>query len=977
MPLSLLDLPLEILTQITCHLPLSSVLSQLPRCGNQLLTHRLRNGGVTKLSIESGWPLHRHQEIVTFPRLLTVVLNFEDQNPLNPSSKALLMNLPPTITNLSIHCYEVLSIMSSKKFETDPALATSSHFGRECWNVSTQFPRLATLIITQSTQRLTFEGAPLLQWSADLTAFAKRFLSLLPASLTHLEVPDIEYMGFKDAWSLLPPHLTILGGTRKLIPSRAMPESLQASLQDLDLMLTVADEEKAVEDIYSPLTVMDDMLVDLDSPCFLDDLAFPPCLTRLSVAPCRFMSLPTVPSLPSSLTSLKLNCHSQLNFHQIVALLPSSLTDLTISASLSYASPSPHVSIRPNVHSFEYTGSDENVGSAYTSIIEAFPNLHKCFIAPLDSVLGLEMHHLELFNMPQLTSFQAPISPAAFADPRFSTLRFQHLVAECPISGADTLIHFNFLPPTLKKLSLRHYSIPLNELQNLHPNIAELHAKFEASSSDASCLEQTLMMCCSPPAKEPFFDSNSSSMHGLESSMEIASTPGLTFDLCIYGENHSAYALNPHLEPSKKFLPVESFSYPGYSFSIDVDVSQGLALPQSLTELRLSYDTLITSSWFNPTLLPNLVKVYFPSYLPPELDLGGFVQLQSIELVGLSKHSKSTCPPNLTSISSEQELEFSQTWLPFPKSLLYIHCTGSMFPIDALQPAIHLLSFSSGGFRNYYNIEDIIAALPPTLTSFGFRHNDAASLAASHWPAHLRGHFPHLKEVKLIGDCPLNDIILNIFHSLNVRLVGGRLASIHAPHLLVQRLGWLISPTPKEPLEHFFIRALKSCYPNWRPSDSIHHATVSWSQNLNSSSFPAFCALLAPTLQKLHFIANEYDQPPLMPTQVFQLLPRGLTSLSVAVASYDSLDLHLLPPQLSKLYIIFSQNISAADIAQIPRSVTKLTLSTHDLALTSEMLLRLPPNLNTLHILGSNSSVAIESLPPSVTLLHMDHFWFV
>lgn len=174
--LPLASFPVEILENITSFLPAQDVLVTLLSCGNRMLEHKLKHGGVVSLSISSLRDCRKDVKLLsTIPSLLAVRIQSDSIVPRD--MKLLLACLPLSLRKLHIVSPWAFEIMDNFSIAKSCATAPFDDYEEHSPSISERYPHLTYLHMEVSRRR--FHGSRYV---------LEDFVASLPPSLTYLSL---------------------------------------------------------------------------------------------------------------------------------------------------------------------------------------------------------------------------------------------------------------------------------------------------------------------------------------------------------------------------------------------------------------------------------------------------------------------------------------------------------------------------------------------------------------------------------------------------------------------------------------------------------------------------------------------------------------------------------------------------------------------------------------------------------------------
>lgn len=329
MPFLLANLDVPVLANITSYFTGSQCLIKLLLCGNSVLQHKLRNGGVNTLRLIGDGPTH--WDFVTLAtlsateRLVAVYMLHKECNAALLESMVLL--LPPTLRKLHIEHDSALRTCSESlgPFATEE---TTQNGTSSPPSIASRFPQLEYLHLdcTPSVFRTDYTYS-------IMPEKAIMFLRGLPSSLTYLDISTPMNLPV-SSFRLLPPRLVHCHLRTGEYPLKNLPASLRSSLRSLTISQPNQKQVRFyVNGLYKDSSYPP-VIVPPEDPDYKFFGTFPENLTSLTCYdPIMDFSL-----LNTNLVRLhyapKMN-NTEIELHTLLARMPKNLTDLYFSGNVS------------------------------------------------------------------------------------------------------------------------------------------------------------------------------------------------------------------------------------------------------------------------------------------------------------------------------------------------------------------------------------------------------------------------------------------------------------------------------------------------------------------------------------------------------------------------------------------------------------------------------------------------------------------
>lgn len=901
MPLTLAELPIEILDQVTSLLPPKDVLDALLWLGNRLLTSKLRNGGITELKID---PLElygarlssRHISLAHSLPLRSMSLLRPD-----PSAQALVLGLRSTLRHLTAPIY------ASIEAELDPCpLPPFSRCSCAPWIVSATFPHLESLHLSYGTHNV-FLTNPI---------STLRFLVGLPSSLTALTLPPMHEFNY---WRLLPPSLTELNGVGCLtFPPSPLPANL-ASLTQIHIQPTNRN-------LHAMTTTANWTCVS-----DLQDAALPPSLTSFTLK-WLFKDFKPLALLPNTLTSLSIkNLGSTDNaFHHPSALfsvLPPNLTRLT-AEKLRFGDfegcHTPVAAAKLTEVALKYFPRDHTEEASILSyIVGCLPNVESLSLKREkhhNSIpLGLGAEHISHLNAQKLRFLKSSILPSAFHRAEDGTYPLQRLTSLRTLiffnqQGENAFFTFEAIPPSVTHLDTRNNYFSMQTLHLIPKSVTSIEGSLEAPATEL----------LNPIFYHPL-KANQNASSPSSAPLHIPQEPH-TFDFSSYFALNRIGADEGDETKSGRVL-LESVANRGAPLPrshkpvVRVMVPYFTAFPSTLTYLDLL--TMDVDS-VSASALPLLTHLRIG--LTNVLDLSEFTNLVSLDIKKVTKDTLAgKLPPNLTRLIAST-IKLSEEILPLPLSLIEIDSRKGFGLLSALTPLVNLQIFKldpplSSGL-------ELFEALPPhSLKHLDLEHTILRSVTLL--PRSIWETFPALETLVLrrVHDIVTVDSLyrsmpphasIDVIEATSLlstpselaKCSGTPLGSIFFDHGHVKF--WcqdmLLKTYPRLNRGHLISRI--SWNRTWRPKKG--------NENNGYGTWAEFAPYLSPDLPRL-FLKEVLIYPGFGSS-----LPRGLKELSIQKQVASRLDpSDAFPPGLTS-FNIDSLAVAACHIGCLPRGLTIL-----------------------------------------------------
>lgn len=739
MSLSLTQIPVELLANITSRLSSSDILGKLRECGDSALTSRLKQGGVVDLEFEDLKP--QSQARIDFMTSLQLRSFIADSMSWDVElSKALLFCLSPGLRTFELRADDTRILVSSDSASKSDLSPASLSCVRSCtdfpWKVARSYPHLETF-------RLQFSD-PVLKKSKLLAdaLFTAGFLTGLPTTLTDLTTSILPCL---DVVRLLPPslaHLDLCG---------ALPPTPNHQLDTL-LSLTLSNaynfdmghlfrEESASDPSSSSCEHCErsEWTINhwIPNPPS-GEVFLPPHLTDL-----MFLDSPgfNMVTLPDSLTSIFLEGSNDgtaeaLDPQLLLSMLPLATTSLTITNfPITEKAVDFDVVIqpRPNLKQFQLSGVPEDFAKwRFMQMVEAMPNVESFILdfsywaRDCESLALLE--DLKSFN-PRIQSLAIAFSAECFKAtpgvPSPLALIFPELTALGLSQVENSLLDFSTIPKTVTKLDMP-----------TQVDIATLHLL------PSSVTSITASGCCSNEADFPpvLIPPTPPPSHLLPQASITAEAPTRTPSLA------SSYMPEwlPTLDPISGLVVPRLF--------LSADPQRGTVSLTSWT-FPQEFPATITSLDMLPagdSLLPNLTSLDVFLKLS-EINLSRCPSLTSLALFSIETDNSSPCPPRLTSLSSRTKASFPESFLPLPDCLKILKSKDAPEPQEAWNklPQLELISCD---LPKRMTFSDWLRVLPASITRLKifFKQrgppqalSDAIQIIASRLPRVSAIHLPN------------------------------------------------------------------------------------------------------------------------------------------------------------------------------------------------------------------------------------------
>lgn len=942
MPLYLVGLPLEILSEITSWIYVWEELLPLILTGDSLLASKLRSGGLRTVGLSAhGTNCGLYQwldscllEEATVDAGYDVVGAREIINHLPSNLRCLKV-----VVSLDTFFIDTYNLdLSLGSIATAPTAFTP-------WHVASLFPHLRSLRLVHYPSREEGEDDPFLPsfWRSFFLGLP-RTLSQLQISSTHIPIVD---------WSALPPSLASL--QCHVYGSLAVPTTLCDSLVTLKVDL--------VKPLPSPPLLgirPDEAQLRAWTIQNIESFVCPPNLTYLSLR-CPSTTLPRS-SLPSTLTHLKwtvVSTSDKFDLFQLLVFIPSSITRLkvqainthTIALRSAVCSPVslPHRFLKlKSFQLFSLDVSDLEQEAWLSTLLRAMPSLESLNIGQLD--VGLLPHHLELLN-PSLRHLSAKCDRSCFevvdgktyfqkALPALEKLDLNHAGK----TWSDQII--SSLPKTLTKLAIYKAPITTDDLLRMPPKLTKLSAARVSVLCNEN-LEKLLI----PPPSQTIKPASSSTADFASSTTDDSEKPfvfelGTSYGLQLIeqGEEVTGATRRHWLSPDRHTV-VLRWPTP-------------ISLP-FVTRMRLtrSFVPIISATNFVPSAFPLLTSLKIDTMLST-LQLGSFEKIETLSIRNIARDSVSTCPPNLMSLKMNCAIPTS--FLPLSQSLTSLRIPNGPAP---------------EGF-----------VLPPNLQEFGVSSPGSSAKEDSYFLGFLNAPHPKLQSL-IIGDfLEADEIVKSIqlnFPSLTqVKICGEttfsnvkRLRDALAPHVKIKG-GCLELHNLGELALHggFELGSIRPCRGKWignfidvaaaRVLPGYDYNFKCTGSFFDTASWAQFAPFLARDLTSLFFGTQGIGD---CPANFAELMPPSITSLKLGQL-VAGLNLSTMANLRLVEVSVFHHTLDLEFVSSLPRSLTILSL-TGSCDWTVPLVQALPPGLLQLSTPGRFRNFSIESLPPSLVYL--------
>lgn len=953
MSLSLAALPAEVLAEITSSLSNFNVTFLLPLCGNKLLTSKLRQGGISTVVYPSNQIPYSHTEFLHSCRLLSVTLS-NSKAPI-PVLKRLILGLPSTLKCLKVNHHNLGGLLVSNDLDLEESPFPVSGTDHRPWIVSKTFPLLETLDTLDSTSYLSHYG----------DKFNIDFLAGLPASITHLCIPLVTNRLKIDLWRFLPPSTTQLNKIINSLPSKYSSPHLMANLRSLEIgtELPSGDVSGEKETLRAQR---------LGVVTFPRELVWPPHLTLLSLTTPSQTEFSTIPTFPSTLTRLSWSTQLLKFNHPAVLLqaIPASIIHLSISM-VQFTTPPPdtdHVQIvlkalRTCSITFSTTNPSSPLHRPY--LLRAFHWVEELNFAHRETDAGLSPSELALLNPSTVRSLKACLSKACFNDVDDSfelSLKLPNLTSLSLLKPEPSMFVFTFaaIPRSVTELDLGDCSISTQTMNLLPPGLKLLKGS-------------QLMAHGTHNFETLFFEPIAARLAEARPSSHHSHWLDLTrFDPA---RHHmlDRYDVGSGSNTSTRFwlrsVDVKQFPWerwrPANNANIRINWDRTLALPSTLTSLRLP-PTLanIQNSILTPALLPCVTSLRVDFGL--DIDYGAFEQLTSLHFdtlrKGMTAHT-SRCPPNLTSLRCDFELQLPSEFLPLPESLTELIAGHELSPLSELLKIPNLQSFGcrSAGWTSGASSK-LLNSLPTTLRNLEAVYESVGDLNLST----VASRFNQLDTLKIKHPRFSLRLLINIelLFPENTRFIAeGTIMNLDAVDYVLERAGFDKGCIKVDAdAVGFVARGLTRAFPRW---SGLAVDRTSMLNFPTLDSWAAFTHFLAPDLAELDLERTITVFKPGFAAH----LPRNITKLIVEQVFPESPQLTVgLPPSLTHL-VITAREFTATDIEAIPRGVTDLELRQLK-TISLEMIAALPPTLLRLILYANNiTEELLRALPRTLVSL--------
>ena len=403
MSASLATVPLEVLATICSHLTAKDILERLFGIGNDLLTYKLRHGGVVDLyfvlSELSGGTISNKHIVACQSLSLRTFKYYGSQDPL---ANRLVLGLKPTLRHLFGRLPDLIERLPLPESNR---VFPSSHADGGVWNVRTTFPMLETLQLDFVNQD-TLLTDPI---------SAARFFGGLPPALTSLSVPPFLSVNF---WPLHPPSMTLVyGATDNFPPSLDVAPNL-TSLQSLQMRWDVSQAfwgpRPHAPDLCSAWSTIDDVT----------EAHLPPQLTSLEMeGPSHLLALPTT---LTSLTYRHIRYLTGFDIFTLLKMLPPSMTCLDVDGCMIKSIES-NLPVLRHMERFRLTCGVSDISlssSVAVAFLDCLPNLEALTLKihvnqgrgslATEQQTGLDVQHLSRLNTRTIRSLEAAFKPSCF-----------------------------------------------------------------------------------------------------------------------------------------------------------------------------------------------------------------------------------------------------------------------------------------------------------------------------------------------------------------------------------------------------------------------------------------------------------------------------------------------------------------------------------------------------------------------------------
>ena len=956
MPLTLAQMPRELLADITSHLSASVILDILFNCGNRLLYTKLKTGGVSRLSLNAPGVAPIHLKLILSLPLETLQLGHLGRSP--DTEKELSRGCHKSLRRLEVW-YSSLDALFDLDV-LDPSSASHAHKtprnaeSGTVWQIGDTYPHLTSLFMPHCR-------------TSD-PEMVLRVLQSLPASLLELRLPDTAKI---DIIPVLPPNLTTLHHLQTF--PTAVHAPFLSNLTSLSLYLHPR-LDLHTQETYLQAHLLPGLLV------------LPPHLTFLQLESPPNILKSLMPSLPTGLitfsaTVLNLGItdvqHAFSAPIEMLQMIPPSVTKLslagikvnqyasTVPSTTSSGPSQPRQAITLDaVKNFSFSGLLYCNGSRDTLQSQFLRDLIITVPFAESYSLGfseLEPEHLRLFKNPRLHTLDASFKAECFSktltgpsplETALPTLRHLHLRSHLGLNCAE----FPAFLSTLRTSSM----ISFTQLERVS-SIIRMTGPFGITVENSELERATVLDTLSPTVNQA-----SSDFSLLCSSLYLIETLVCLFRSKIDG----SLLLRPrHANPG------DAYSNLG-DLEIHLRCKKPIAFPSRLTKLWISGEHLKdTPKDFCLPLVTKLSVVgkgfkghqinAFPALLDLKLDCYGLLGGAGDGYPGLIE-----CPPKLTSLRCTYG-----KW-PF-KTLAHSITSLEVLRIDLKRVAKleNLTTFLMLETEHPNpQVSELVKHLPGSITSIQFLLPRLLTPDMDQTLVNFWERFSSLKSLTLNVN-PVHAVMDKLYQSIPPHVTSLSCTGLPRPNqkyecdlaLLATRAGLghgEINLLQDESLDQWAQRTKHLAYPRFESLANLKF--------VSSNMVAPFLPYLSPSTKelKMRLLDSIYgSESDVWPTKVTSLI--FWNSLSLPNQRL------CLPPYLQKL-TIHGANASGCDIVllSLPESLTCLTIP--DWIINFEVT-AWPPKLAELTVTfeGPHIATNLKSLPRSLTRLELQKGWIL
>lgn len=875
--------------------------------GDRVLMAKMCNGGVVHLDYKLPGLSNRFTKIIQTFKLSSFSLKCDHESITRISE--LLIGMKPSLRHLAVlHADSSQLMRHPSAIFYDPRLPLIGCLTGP-WIVSSTFPQLESLNLSSHA----FNG------SSD-AAIVALFCKGLPKTLTTLTLPRNNALSV-DIWKLLPPGLTSVGGIKSCLPVESHLPALDA-ITHLDCSITLHSTFEAEENRYRPDGFSKPTTLSGWEP-HLKRLALPRNLVSLNLdVPLKLLAPDYV--MPSSITSVTwtFGYDDEIPLNTLLRMFPATITALELKSLDLEAENESQLAELPILdklvdfklnHCSISSGDVDAQSDLLLGLLNSVSSAKRISLE-LDAETGITLAHLERCKFPNLRTLGASFHATCFLEgvngyPLHNYLPdLDELVIHSVLEEFDDQFSFAAVPPSLSHLKITTCTVGTQTLHLLSPN-TKLSALFLLLQAAPNF--QSLVF---PPSRTPPLAYCPRSATSLASELSLER---LSFCPSPHIEVEPVEFLMSNGSVGKRHMIHFFEDKAGRYDKTALRWTSATPLPPSLTALKIpkSMTGIIDMYLVTPSALPNLVELNIRSHAFPhndEYDFGGFQSLKSLFLDSIKASSQSTCPPNLTRLRTNGDLNLPPSFLPLPQSLTEVGC-ATFSPATALKPLLNLHTVLFSGRID-------LATLPASITHIDLNllaRADELILELESLPS----LFPGLKRVSLVRNVLSQESIdrLESAYPADISLGLSNVNSIITRcDLLAARLGCApgsIILDDVRALLRWANNALHRAYRS-RPRSSWPCNTVSF----DADSFARFADFLSSDTTHLFFSAVRFDG-----SNWTAVLPRGLTYLKVVNirtgfgVSYAG----DLPATLQTL-ILDGFLMDSATISLLPRGLTHL-----------------------------------------------------